>query len=173
MILSDKAIRLNNIVTPCEEPGKFRGKSYGLSCAGYDVRADLSDMPDYVAVGPGTGYSKVMTPDGDGISLKPGQSVLIGLQEHFNVPPGVVGYVRDKSTWSRMGLFTAQAVLEPGWKGYMALRIANLGEEDLTIVDREPIAQVVFHWIDSVPERTYSGKYQGQRRGEHGPRLES
>ena len=169
MILSDKTIRDARIVSPCEEPGVFRGKSYGLSCAGYDVRVDLSalralDTPLEARV------PTVMTPDGDGVLLAPGQSVLISLREHFDIPSDVVGYVRDKSTWSRQGLFTAQAVLEPSWKGYLSLRIVNLGSEPLTIVDGEPIAQVVFHKLDAIPERTYSGKYQGQGRGPQGPR---
>ena len=166
MILSDKTIRANNIVTPCEEPGTFRGKSYGLSSAGYDVRIDLSSVDVSIEPWPAI----VLTPDGEGIQLKPGQSVLVGLQEHFDMPSDIVGYVRDKSTWSRQGLFVAQAVLEPGWKGYMALRIVNLGNEALTIVDREPIAQVIFHRLESTPDRSYSGKYQGQGRGPQGPR---
>jgi dCTP deaminase len=158
---------VNDIVTPCAEPGVFRGKSYGLSSAGYDVRVDLFANGAFEQ----EPYPRsVMTPDGDGISLEPGKSVLVGLQEHFDMPLDVVGYVRDKSTWSRQGLFTAQAVLEPGWKGYMALRIVNLGNEALTIVDREPIAQVVFHRLESLPDRSYSGKYQGQGRGPQGPR---
>ena len=169
MILSDKTIRRLDIVSPCEEPGRFRDKSYGLSCAGYDVRVDL-DLDGGPGVVGMDGCSRVMTPDGDGIALRPGQSALVGLVEHFNMPINAVGYVRDKSTWSRLGLSTAQAVLEPGWKGYMTLRITNLSEDDLTIVDREPIAQVVFHWMDLIPERTYSGKYQGQGRGPQGPR---
>jgi dCTP deaminase len=167
MILSDKTIRRLGIVDPCEEPGKFRGKSYGLSSAGYDVRVDLNavgSLPTEPWPNP------VMTPDGDGISLAPGQSVLVSLREHFDMPLDIVGYVRDKSTWSRMGLLAAQAVLEPGWKGYLTLRIFNLGSEALTIVDGEPIAQVVFHMLEGVPERTYSGKYQGQGRGPQGPR---
>lgn len=167
MILPDRTIRANNIVTPCEEPGEFRGKSYGLSPAGYDVRVDLSDAQEMTH---GTPYRLVMTPDGDGIALDPGQSVQIGLREHFDMPIGVVGYVRDKSTWSRQGLLTAQAVLEPGWKGFLSLRIVNLGSEALTIVDGEPIAQVVFHRLESIPDRSYSGKYQGQQRGPQGPR---
>ena len=167
MILSDKTIRLNNIVDPCEERTVFRGKSYGLSSCGYDVRVDLSNVIVYDQ------YRYVMTPDGDGIALDPGQSILVGIVEYFNMPSGVVGFVKDKSTWSRQGLFMAQSVLEPGWRGYLSLRIANLGDEPLTIVDREPIAQVVFHWIDSVPEHTYGdGKYQGQERGPQGPRFE-
>ena len=166
MILSDKTIRDARIVTPCEEPGAFRGKSYGLSMAGYDVRVDLINIGDLDEFLP----SAVLTPDGGGIRLDPGQSTLVGVQEHFDIPSDVVGYVRDKSTWSRMGLLTAQAVLEPGWKGYLTLRIINVGSEALTIVDREPIAQVVFHRLESIPDRSYSGKYQGQGRGPQGPR---
>lgn len=167
MILSDKTIRDARIVSPCEEPGVFRGKSYGLSSAGYDVRIDLNIVGDELTE---PWPDRVMTPDGDGVLLAPGQSVLISLREHFDIPSDVVGYVRDKSTWSRQGLFTAQAVLEPSWKGYLSLRIVNLGSEPLTIVDGEPIAQVVFHKLDAIPERTYSGKYQGQGRGPQGPR---
>lgn len=170
MILSDKTILRLGIVHPCKPRTVFRGKSYGLSSAGYDVRVDLDDGPGGAGI---DGCARVMTPDGDGILLEPGQSVVVGVVEHFAIPSDIVGYVRDKSTWARMGLLTAQAVLEPGWKGYLALRITNVGPEALTIVDREPIAQVVFHMIDCEPENTYSGKYQGQGRGEHGPRLES
>lgn len=166
MILSDQTIRLNGIVTPCEERGKFRGKSFGLSHCGYDIRADLKDVEDWHE------YRHVMTPDGDGIALNPGQSVLLAVREHFSMPPGVVGFVKDKSTWARQGLFTSQAVLEPGWRGYLSIRVANLGSNELVIVDGEPIAQVVFQWIDNVPERTYTGKYQGQERGPQGPRFE-
>jgi dCTP deaminase len=166
MILSDKTIRRLRIVSPCCERTIFRGKSYGLSSAGYDVRIDLTPSS---AV---SGTAAVMTPDGNGILLEPGQSALVGLVEHFDMPTYILGYVRDKSTWARQGLLVAQAVLEPGWKGYMALRIVNLGNEALTIVDHEPIAQVVFHMLEDVPENTYSGKYQGQGRGPQGPRLE-
>lgn len=168
MILSDKSIRRMGLVNPCESPAKFRGKSCGLSCAGYDVRVDLKDPRDSV-FDPACGT--VMTPDGDGILLKPGQSTLVGIVEHFNLPGHVMGIVHSKSTWSRQGLFTASAVLEPGWRGYLSLRIVNHGSEDLIIVDREPIAQVVFHLLDGVPERTYSGKYQGQQRGPQDARF--
>jgi len=162
MILSDITIRLNRIVTPCAERRTFRGKSYGLSSCGYDVRAELAGVQD----------PRVITPDGEGIIVEPGQSVQVGIMEHFSLPPGVVGIVKDKSTWSRQGLFVAQAVLEPGWRGFLSLRVANHGDDPLAIVQGEPIAQVIFMQIDVVPQNTYSGKYQGQQRGPQGPRFE-
>lgn len=167
MILSDKTIKLNNILTPCEENGRQRGMSYGLSHCGYDVRASLVNVQ---------ADRKAMVKVGDdyasGVVIAPGKSLLIGIREHFNMPTGVAGFVRDKSTWSRQGLFVAQAVLEPGWRGYLTLRVFNGGDEDLTIAEGDPIAQAVFMWMDTVPERTYSGKYQGQERGPQGPRFD-
>ena len=37
----------------------------------------------------------------------------------------------------------------------------------------DPIAQIVFEWIDAQPEKPYTGKYQGAKRGDKGPRFES
>lgn len=167
MILTDEAIRLNNILTPCEERGRFRGVSYGLSHCGYDVRADLRpEILDRMSC------RKVMTPEGNGILLAKGDSVMIGTVERFTMPRGVAGYVRDKSTWARQGLMTTQAVLEPGWEGYLAIRVFNVGDDELAVVDGMGLAQVVFHWLDGVPGTVYDGKYQGQERGPQGPRFE-
>ena len=167
MILTDREIKQQKIMDPCNPKTIFRGISHGLSCCGYDVRVDLSNLDEW------HDYRHVMTPDGDGIILEPGQSILVGIVEHFDIPLGVVGFAKDKSTWARQGLFVAQAVLEPGWRGYLSLRIANIGGEELTIVDKSPISQIVFQWLSGVPENTYSGKYQGEQRGAQGPRFES
>ena len=167
MILSDTTIRQLCIVDPCMPAQKFRGKTFGLSHAGYDVRVDIEG-----GLAEWYGYTHVQTPDGDGVSLKPGQSILLGTLEHFTMPDDVVGYVRDKSTWARQGLFNAQGVLEPGWSGHLSVRVVNHGNEPLTIVHGEPIAQVVFHQMDRTPERLYTGKYSNQQRGAQGARLE-
>ncbi len=166
MILSDKYIRGNNIVSPFHTRTVFRGMSFGLSSCGYDVRANLSSLDEWYD------YGHVQTPDGDGIRLQPGKSVLISIIEHFNMPLNVVGFTNDKSTWARQGLSVGRCVIEPGWKGYLSLRLVNQGEEALTIIQGDPITQIVFHWIDSQPEKTYTGKYQGQQQGPQGPRFE-
>jgi dCTP deaminase len=165
MILSAQTIADLKILKPCEEPGKFRGMSYGLSHCGYDVRVDLMDQ-DYPAL------EKAILPEGCGIVLDPGQTTLIAVREHFNMPPDIAGFVHPKSSWSRRGLVVPHAVIEPGWKGYLTIAVSNSGADKLTICDGDPIAQIVFHQIDEVPVRTYSGKYQGQQRGPQGPKFE-
>lgn len=166
MILPDKAIKANNLVTPCEPRTVFRGKSYGLSCCGYDARADV------LALDSSYSYRRVLTPDGQGISLNPGQAVLLSTIERFSLSAGVVGFAKDKSTWSRQHISVAQAVLEPGWSGYLSLSIVNNGNDPVTIVHGEPIAQIVFQWLDGKPESLYDGKYQNQEQGPQGARYE-
>ena len=175
MILSDKSIRSNNIVTPCEERATQRGMSYGLSCCGYDVRASADiGAYDTIQAQPG-GRTLINVGDGvftDGLVVDPGKSILIGCREHFDIPLGVVGLVRDKSTWARQGLLVNQGVLEPGWKGHLSIRVFNVGEMSLTIANGDPIAQIIFQWLDTVPDNPYAGKYQHSPSGPRGPIYE-
>jgi len=156
---------MNNIITPCEERGRQSGMSYGLGPAGYDLRVDMPAPP--------LDYRQVQIPGkGTGVLLEPGQGILLAVRGEFNMPPGVVGFVKDKSTWARQGLLNAQAVLEPSWRGHLTVRVTNLGEDELAIMDGDPIAQVVFQWLDSVPEVGYTGKYQDQGPGPQPAKFE-
>jgi dCTP deaminase len=169
-ILADHQIKNLEIIDPFHERTVFRGMSYGLSSAGYDVRVDLTNA--YSLSDEFNMHRLVQTPDSDGIILGAGESTLVGIVEHFNMPLDVVGFVHPKSTWARRGILPAQCVLEPGWKGYLTMLLTNHSGEDVTIVDHEPIAQIIFHTTDEIPENTYTGKYQGAERGPQGPRFE-
>lgn len=165
MILSARTIRELHLIRPMEAKGRQRGMSYGLSHCGYDIRVH---MPD-----PISGHRFTMMPGiGQGILLDPGQSVLLGTRGTFSMPDDVAGFVKDKSTWARQGLFNAQAVLEPGWCGSLSVRVANHGEHELAIIDGDPIAQVVFMRLDRPSEFAYAGKYQGQETGPQPARFD-
>ena len=169
-ILADHQIKNLEIMDPFHERTVFRGMSFGVSCAGYDVRVDLKNAWNM------TTQSHILrtahTTEGDGIILPPWTSVLVGVVEHFNMPVDVMGLVHPKSTWARRGILPAHCVLEPGWKGYLTMLLTNHSGEDVTIVDREPIAQIIFHSMSGAPTRSYTGKYQGAERGPQGPRFE-
>ena len=148
MILTDQQIRDAKIITPFVESTRTRGMSGGLSYVGYDVHIDLPED----------------------ISISAGQFKLFGVREHFSMPPDVVAFMHPKSTWARQGLMLQTVVLEPGWKGFLTIGLHAFC--DVQIHDGDPIAQIVFHRIESIPERTYSGSYQGQGRGPQGPRFQ-
>lgn len=150
MILGGPLIRQLGIVTPHEprtEVVRASGLklSYGEGPAGYDVRLDI-----------GREYSSM--------HLRPGEFALAATVERFALPPDVLGVVHDKSSWARRGLAVQNTVLEPGWCGYLTLELANHGSELLYFQLGDPIAQIVFHCVDS-PGPPYSGKYQDQAAG--------
>ena len=141
MILSAQSIRKIQPVTPFVERGTVRGRSYGLSVAGYDIRVE-----------------QVLT-------LGPGQFSLASSLEQFNMPNDVMAFVKDKSSWARVGLSVFNTVIEPGWKGYLTLELKNQGEHVLNLYPGDPIAQIIFQRLDLEAERPYDGKYQNQKSG--------
>ncbi len=149
-ILSSQTIKTwcrgpHPMVYPFHERTVVNGKTFGLGSAGYDVR---------VVLGIGTV-----------VKLLPGGFILAATQERFIMPPNVIGFVHDKSSWARKGVAVQNTVIEPGWRGYLTLEITNHGEYEVFIVTGDPIAQIVFHWLDHTTNQPYTGKYQDQNPG--------
>ncbi len=128
--------------------------TYGLGPAGYDIRA-AEDM-----------------------DLKPGAFELGSSMERFDMPLNVLGYVKDKSSWARKGLCVQNTVIEPGWCGFLTLEYTNhrpkIHVKDpeyewpwnhIQIRAGDPIAQIVFHYLDAPTMIPYKGKYQDQPAG--------
>lgn len=123
--------------------------SYGLSVAGYDVR-----LAEHIFL-PVGGHMRL------GSTL-----------EKFNMPTNVIAFVKDKSTLARKGLAVQNTVIEPGWRGFLTLELTNHGGEDLFLSPGQPIAQIVFQFLDAFAETPYSGKYQDQQAGPQAARRE-
>jgi dCTP deaminase len=142
-VLSAQTIRQLAILDPHVERTVHEqtGTSFGLSYCGYDIRL------------------------AEHLTLRPGVFSLGSTVEKFTMPPDVVGVVHDKSTWARRGIAVQNTVIEPGWRGFLTLELTNHSTEDVELPPGTPIAQVLFHRLDHVPERTYSGKYQDQAAG--------
>lgn len=150
--LSNKTIRELGIITPCEPAARTEsGLSYGLSVCSYDVRS------------------------AEDFHLGIGFSYLIPTIEHFTMPDDVVGIVHPKSTYARDGVITQSVVLDPGWRGHLTVamwnpeRLSCVAAKPVMIMAGDPIAQVVFHRLDQLPDGTYDGKYQDQGPEAQGP----
>lgn len=135
-VLSAQTIRWQRIITPFNERTVHRGMTYGLSSAGYDIRSAQSAV------------------------LAPGGFELISSVEHFKMPNNIVGEVKDKSSWARRGLFVHNTVIEPGWWGYLTLELS--AHKLIDVREGDPIAQVIFYYLDHDTEHPYQGKYQNQ-----------
>lgn len=144
----------NAMITPFVERGISRGRSYGLSSAGYDIRI-------------GRVSSEVIDPNdwdnGHGFRMMPGDFVLASSIERIKMPNDLMCIVHDKSSWAREGLAIQNTVLEPGWEGYITLELSfHRPRHNIIIHKGDPIAQLIFHKLDQPTTQPYKGKYQNQ-----------
>jgi dCTP deaminase len=151
-ILSTQTIRhyaQKGMITPFVD-GKVvvNGTSYGLSASSYDVRI------------------------AHGLALFPGQAALAHTVEDFDMPHNVCAFVVDKSTFARRFMSAMNTLIDPGFRGNLTLELVNQGPETIVVNSGDPIAQIVFHFLDEPTEKPYSGKFQGQTKEAHGPRFE-
>lgn len=113
--------------------------SYGLGPASYDVRIAQD------------------------VYLKPGDFILASTIEHFDMPLDISGQVADKSSWARNGLSVFNTFIDPGWKGFLTLELKNNHPTTvMSILAGDPIAQIIFQYLDEPTELPYHGKYWDQ-----------
>jgi len=143
-------------ITPFSESKQACGMSYGLTGAGYDIRVGMLQVP-LTADTPLAGQTDVQS-----VLLQPGQFMLAASLEKFKLPNDIQAIVHDKSTLARQGVALQNTVLEPGWEGYITLELSNHGPKPVRILVGQPIAQIVFHLLDTPTEIPYRGKYQNQ-----------
>jgi dCTP deaminase len=167
VILPGQMIRLRGIFTPFSERGVYHGLSYGLSCAGYDVRLR------------------------DDVTLVQGYTIVTPTLEHMAFPPDLIGMVADKSTWARLGVAVQNTICEPGWSGVLAIELTYqpvlTPEQSRTIREQPqrsppatlalsagtPIAQILVSELKALAERPYGdGKYQNQSADDCQAKLE-
>lgn len=128
-------------VTPFRLRQVHNGKTYGLGPAGYDIRA------------------------AEDVALPPGGFSLGSSLEQFHMPDELLAYVKDKSSWARLGLCVQNTVIEPGWHGFLTLEYTNHSDKEIVIKCGDPIAQIIFHRLDAPTKMPYTGKYQNQAPG--------
>lgn len=152
--LSAQSIRLRclgdgpKMVQPFHERTKHKGRTFGLSSCGYDIRI------------------------AETVWLWPLCGRLASSMEYFHMPSDVYAEVKDKSTNARLFRFVQNTVIEPGWRGYLTLELTRDRPWPVRIEAGTPIAQIIFHKLDYPTEQVYNGKYQDQRAGAQRPILE-
>lgn len=156
--------------------------SYGLSCAGYDLRlADEAFYPNpALALAEnecGCLDPKKMTQDHyvkyqiftdkEGnrfIYLRPGVSLLSTI-EWINMPRDATAFVLPKSTYARCGVDVLNPLIEPEWCGNVTLSVVNTTNHHVKVYLGEALCQIVFQDTDEVmvSYEDRGGKYQGTK----------
>jgi deoxycytidine triphosphate deaminase len=107
------------------------------------------------------------------LSNLPEPYALANTVEDFDMPPNVVGYVVDKSSFARVFVTAFNTLIDPGFHGNLTLELVNLGPEVVEMKLGDPICQIAFHFLDRPTDRPYAGKYQHQTKKPHPARFET
>lgn len=109
------------------------------------------------------GHEEVITPIGEPLWLHPGQFVLGATLEYLRFPRDLAADVVGRSSWGRVGLLVATAVMvQPGYRGTLTLELVNHGDGPIALYPGSRIAQLAIRPV-VVPsdEALYGGKYVG------------
>jgi dCTP deaminase len=108
------------------------------------------------------GQQQVTVAFGDPLWLHPGQFVLGSTLEFLRLPPHLGAYVVGRSSWGRVGLLVATAIMiQPGFAGNLTLELVNHGEGPIALYAGSRIAQLAVHTLGMPTDLTYAGKYTG------------
>lgn len=112
---------------------KFKKISHAISFTNFD---SIDNMYEKVSI---SNYYE----------LKPNETILVPLIENFNIPNGICGHFRGRTTFNRLGIFISNQHLNPGYKGNLNLTITNKSPNTYQIPPNINIAQVVFEELNS------------------------
>jgi dCTP deaminase len=102
---------------------------------------------------------------GEPLWLHPGQFVLGATLEYLRLPRNMGAYVLGRSSWGRVGLLVATAVMvQPGYRGALTLELVNEGESPIALYPGVRIAQLAVHMLDKItdhPDAASGGRYFG------------
>jgi dCTP deaminase len=93
---------------------------------------------------------------GEPLWLHPGQFVLGATLEYLRFPPHLGGYVLGRSSWGRVGLLVATAIMiQPGFSGCLTLELVNHGESPIALYAGCRIAQLAIHTLQAATAHGY------------------
>lgn len=104
--------------------------------------------------------------DLDGGVVPPNKHFLVATLEYLKLPEDVMGQIWVRSSYARRGVIGSFGAVDAGYHGTLTLSFFHSGTEGFSINRGDRIAQIVFHRMESLPEKSYSqrsGNYQGSR----------
>lgn len=91
----------------------------------------------------------------EGYTIEPGETILVVLEDRFNMPNNVCGSIRGRTSLNRLGLTIPTQHLNPGFKGKLNLTLTNNSVNSYVITPKIQIAQVVFEKLDKKVKKKY------------------
>jgi len=97
-----------------------------------------------------------------GITIEPGEFVLVKTIEKVNLPKNIAAIFRPRSTLQRSGVALFTAAASPGYCGELTFGMCNLGKNDFRLEMGARIVHIIFFdTSENISE--YRGQWQGGR----------
>lgn len=113
------------------------------------------------------GEKRLLMPPYNGDPLQ--RFCLLPIQEYIELPDYLEAEIRGRSSFGRLGLkvHSTAGLVDPGWKGTLALEVSNDSAMPIELRPGDRVAQLVFNPLDSPADPHYGekddAKYQGQK----------
>jgi len=91
--------------------------------------------------------------------IKPHRRYLLTTREYVKLPPDIMGFVNQRSTVARLGLFIPPTIIDAGFEGQITVELIG-SEFPIELRKGQRFLHVVFAQISSPVQ--YRGKYQYQ-----------
>ena len=95
----------------------------------------------------------------DKYTIKPHRRYLLTTLEYVKLPPDIMGFVNQRSTVARLGLFIPPTIIDAGFEGQITVELIG-GEFPIELKRGQRFLHIVFAEISSPVQ--YRGKYQYQ-----------
>lgn len=103
-----------------------------------------------------------------GYKLKPGEYVLVRLNEKVNMPNDLAAHIRPRTTFNKLGLIITSQHINPSYSGNLQIGIKNETPNTVVLVPELVIGQIVFDTLDGdiredmLYKNKKSSKYHGE-----------
>lgn len=126
-------------------------------------------LPSSKAIQPASVDLRLGSVRGNRDQVKPLKFKLASTLETIHLPPHIGAMVAGKSSLARIGLVVESAgFVDPGFHGQITLELFNMSDRKIKLKVGMAICQIVFFYLNTLPERTYGhpdlgSHYQNQR----------
>lgn len=94
--------------------------------------------------------------------IRPGETLLATTKEKVELPKEVAAFLKDKSSYLRLGLTIGQGFIDPGFKGTLTVSVFNGSKKPVKLESDKPFCQIVFMNVENCSS-SYDGHYQNQK----------
>ena len=89
--------------------------------------------------------------------------MLVATLERVEMGDDMVGTLHIRSSLARAGIIASLALIDPGFRGQLTIRLYNSGSEDLILKREDRFVQLVIHLLSTKTRRPYEGRYQDSK----------